>query len=101
MLAGMHKTDPVTQILTDSRAMVAKTGTRVVVLLPVDWMRWTEALQKGGQEIAGRAKQELGATALEVHISGAGTPAAKEGLGAYGWTVKERVVAGLTNPPAD
>jgi hypothetical protein len=101
MLVGMHKAEPVSAILEDSRAMVAKSGTRAAVLLPVDWVRWTEALQKGGQEIAGRAKQELGAGVLEVRVSGTATPAARQGLAEYGWTVKERVVAGLTMPPAD
>lgn len=101
MLAGLHKGQPVTAILTDSRAMVAKTGASAVALLPVDWMRWTEALDKASLEIAGRAKQELGATALELRTSGTTSPAAREGLAAHGWTVKERVIAGLTTPPAD
>lgn len=101
MLAGLHKTEPVTQVLTDSRAMVARSGAKAVVLLPVDWLRWTEALEKGGHDIAGRAKQELGATALEVRLSGTSTKAARDGLAAQGWTVKEKVVAGLTIAPAD
>ena len=101
MLSGMHKSQPVAQILTDSRAMVAKTGTSAVALLPIDWLRWTAALEKGGQEIAGRAKQELGATALEVRLPGGSTKAARDGLAAQGWTVKEKVVAGLTIAPAD
>jgi hypothetical protein len=101
MLAGMHKAEPVSEVLTDSRAMVAKSGTRAVVLLPVDWVRWTEALEKAGHEIAGRAKQELGATALELRVSGSSTKAARDGLAAQGWTVKDKVVAGLTITPAD
>jgi hypothetical protein len=71
------------------------------VLLPVDWVRWTEALEKAGHEIAGRAKQELGATALELRVSGSSTKAARDGLAAQGWTVKDKVVAGLTITPAD
>jgi hypothetical protein len=101
MLAGLHQSEPVTAILEDSRAMVAKTGARATVLLPLDWLRWTEALQKGGAEIADRAKKELGATALEVRVSGTVTPAAREGLGGFGWIVKEKVAAGLSVPPAD
>lgn len=101
MLAGMHLKEPVAAVLEDSRALVAKSGARAVVLLPVDWVRWSEALQKAGGEIAGRAKQELGATALELRVSGTATPAAQQGLAEQGWTVKERVVAGLTTPPAD
>ena len=101
MLAGMNKTEPVSALLTDSRAVVAKTGTRAVALLPVDWVRWKEDLQKVTTEFAARAKGELGATALEIRISGTATAAAKVGLRAEGWTVKEHEVAGLAVAPAD
>lgn len=101
MLAGLHKSEKVSAILKDSRSMIAKTGTRAVALLPLDWVRWTEAVQKAAIEIAGRAKQELGATALEVRLSGTLTPAAREGLKAAGWTtVKEKSDAGLAKPAA-
>ena len=101
LLAGLHKTQPVTAVLEDSRAMIARTGTTAVALLPLDWVRWTERLQKSAIEIASRAKQELGAGTLELRVSGTVTPTAKAGLGASGWTVKERVVAGLAVTPAD
>jgi len=101
LLAGLHKSEPVTAVLNDSRAMIARTGTRAVALLPFDWVRWSEGLKKSAIEIASRAKNELGASALEARISGTATPAAKAGLGATGWVVKERVVAGLIVAPAD
>ena len=101
LLAGLHRSEPVTGILKDSRGMIAKTGTRAVALLPLDWLRWTEALQKAAAEIAGRAKQELGAASLEMRLTGSATPAARKGLEAAGWTVKERMAAGLAVPPAD
>jgi hypothetical protein len=100
MLAGLHKTEPVTAILKDSRAMVAKTGTGAIALLPFDWVRWTENLSKAATEIAGRAKQELHATALEARIAGKATVSTKTGLKAIGWTVKEQVIAGLGVVPA-
>jgi hypothetical protein len=100
MLAGLHKTQPVAAILKDSRAVVAKTATGAIVLLPFDWLRWTESLSKAATEIAGRAKQELGATALEARVAGKATDSAKAGLKAIGWTVKEQVIAGLSVPPA-
>jgi hypothetical protein len=90
-LAGLNKTEPVSSILGDSRAIVAKTGTRAVALLPVDWVRWKEDLQKTTAELAARARRELGATALEMRVTGTVTAAAKAGLRAEGWTVKELV----------
>jgi hypothetical protein len=90
-LVGLNKTEPVSSILTDSRAIVAKTGTRAVMLLPVDWMRWKEELQKVTAELAARARRELGATALEMRITGTVTAAAKAGLRSEGWTVRDRV----------
>jgi hypothetical protein len=101
LLAGLHKSSPVTAILKDSRAIVAKTGTRTVALLPFDRVRWTEGVAKASSEIATRARQELGATSLEARISGTATPAAQAGLRAAGWAVTEGVVAGLSTPPAD
>jgi hypothetical protein len=90
-LVGLNKTEPVSSILTDSRTIVAKTGTRAVALLPVDWVRWKEELQKVTSELAARAKRELGTTALEMRVTGTVTAAAKAGLGAEGWSVRERV----------
>ncbi len=100
MLAGLHKTEPVTAILKDSRAMVARTATGAVALLPFDWLRWTENLSKAATEIAGRAKQELHATTLEARIAGKATVSTKAGLKAVGWTVKEQIIAGLSVVPA-
>ena len=91
-LAGMHKTEPVSALLSDARAIVAKTRTGAVALLPVDWVRWKEDVQKATTDLATRARRELGATALEMRISGTATAAAKAGLRAEGWTVKEHVV---------
>lgn len=95
MLAGLHRDERVTAILTDSRAMIAKTGGRAVALLPFDWVRWSAELKRTAAEIASRTKRDLGARALEVHLSGTATPKAKDGLGRLGWTVKEHVSAGL------
>jgi hypothetical protein len=89
LLAALHKTDPVSAILEDSRAVIARTGPRAVALLPLDWIRWTEGLHTAAVEIAARARTELGATALEARITGTATRAARAGLRAAGWTVKE------------
>jgi hypothetical protein len=102
LLAGLHKTRPVSAILQDSRALVARTrGRRVVALLPFDHLRWTERLAQSAPELATRARKELGARSLEAHVSGSATAAAKAGLAAAGWTVRERVTEGLMTMPAD
>lgn len=102
MLAGLHKARPVSAILEDSRAMIAKTGDgTAIALLPVDYVRWTERLSKTSLELASRARHDLAARTLEVHLPGTATPAAKAGLGAAGWTVKEGVTDGLLFKPAD
>ncbi len=101
MLTGLGNADRVSAILADSRTIVAKTGTQAVALFPFDWLRWTESLKASAVEIGGRARQELGARTLVVRLSGKATPAAKAGLAAAGWTVKDGVVAGLRVPPAE
>jgi len=88
-LVPLHTREPVSAILSDSGALVARTRRGAVALLPFDWVHWTEALQKSSLEIAQRARKELGATRLEAHISGTATPAARAGLGRAGWTVKD------------
>jgi len=101
LLAALHKAQPVASVLEDSRALVAKTGTAAVALLPFDHLRWTERVSKAAAEIAGRARAELGASALEIRLTGSATAAAKQGLAAAGWQVKEGVTSGLAVPPAD
>lgn len=101
LLAGLHKAQPVSTILEDSRGMIAKSGSTAFALLPFDTVRWTERLATAAVEMAARAKQELGATHLEARLVGAASAAAKSGLVAAGWQVKEGVSAGLSVPPAD
>jgi len=92
MLARFHKSAPVAAILPDSRALVAKTKDgRAVVLLPVDWVRWTEAFDKALTEVEKRAKAELGATKLEMRMTGTMSAVAKKEMAARGWTVTENV----------
>jgi hypothetical protein len=93
LLAGLHGTSPVTAVLKDSRAMVARTGTRAVLLLPFDRVRWTERLDTASRDIAERARRELGAAHLEIRISGTATPAARAGVRVAGWSVTEGAFA--------
>jgi hypothetical protein len=92
MLARFHKTAPVAAVLTDSRALVAKTKDgRAVVLLPLDWVQWTAAYDKALTEVEKRARAELGATKLELRMTGTMSAVAKQEMAARGWTVTENV----------
>ena len=92
MLARFHKQAPVAAVLADSRALVAKTKDgRAVVLLPVDWVRWTDAFDKALTEVEKRAKAEMGATKLEMRLTGTMSAVAKKEMAARGWTVTENV----------
>ena len=92
MLERFHKTTPVVALLPDSRALVAKTkDARAVVLLPVDWVSWTEAYEKALTEVAKRAKEELGARKLELRMTGTMSAEAKKETAARGWEVVENV----------
>ena len=63
----------------------------MAVLLPVDWVRWTEAYEKALAEIERRAKAELGATRRELRMTGTMSATAKREMAARGWTVVENV----------
>ena len=92
MLARFHKTAPVVAVLPDSRALVAKTKDgKAVVMLPVDWVSWTEAYEKALSEVEKRAKAELGATKLELRMTGTMSAGAKKEMAARGWSVVENV----------
>jgi hypothetical protein len=92
MLARFHKTAPVVAVLPDSRALVAKTKDgRAVVMLPVDWVRWTEVYEKALSEVEKRAKAELGATKLEMRMTGTMSAVAKKEMATRGWTVVENM----------
>ena len=75
-------------MLTDSRALIAKTGAgTAVALVPLDWAQWTEPFAKATTEAAVRAKKELGATKLELHMTGRASDLAKKEATAIGWTI--------------
>jgi len=94
MLARFQKTDPVTAILTDSRAVVARTKDgRAVVLLPVDWVGWTQPYDKALGEVTQRAKAELKATGLELRTTATLSAVAKQETATRGWKVVDKVPA--------
>ena len=90
MLQTFAQTTPVIAVLPDSRALVAATRDgRAVVLLPVDWIRWTQAYEKAAVEVASRAKAELGATRLELRTSGRMSQIARTNTTALGFKLEE------------
>ncbi len=94
MLQRLHGQAPVTAVLEDSRTLVARTKDgRAVALLPLDWVRWSETSEKWATETAARAKQELGASALELHLTGRASDVARKELAARGWKLVEDVAS--------
>jgi hypothetical protein len=99
MLQRLHVAGPVSAVLTDSRAMVAKTQDgRATLLLPIDWIAWTEASDKALVEIDQRAKKELGASRIEVELTGRTSAEARRQLVARGWKVSEDAPSILPPP---
>lgn len=101
LLSGLDKARPVSLVLDDSRALVAKTERGAVALLPFDHVRWTESLAESSTDLAVRAHREFAVSALELQVTGTVTEAAKEHLAASGWTIVEGVTDGLLYKPAD
>jgi hypothetical protein len=92
MMQRFAATNPVGAVLGDQRALVGKAADgRAVVFLPVDYVRWTQAFEKAAGEVSARAKKELGATKLELRMSGVMSDTAKKEMGGRGWTVVENV----------
>lgn len=92
MLQRLHEKTPVVALLPDSKALVAKTKDgQAIVLLAVDWIPWSAAFQKGALEIRQRAKDELGATKIELRLSGRASDRAKQELKALGYAFTENV----------
>ena len=79
---------PFTRLLSDSSALVAATpGGRAVVLLPLDWVRWTAGSEATVREIDARARKELKATGIDVLLTGKASSRAAKELAARGWSL--------------
>ena len=101
LLQRFHAKTPVAAILPDSRAVVAKTKDgRAVILLAVDYVRWSESFEKSLKEILQRAKAELGASRVEMHMTGRASSGAKRGLKELGVTLVENVPSTFPDPKA-
>jgi len=88
MLQQWHAREPVSGVLTDSRALVAKgPGGGAGALLPLDWVSRTAATHAALRETAGRARQELGATQLQIVLAGRASDRMIRDCAELGWTV--------------
>jgi hypothetical protein len=90
MLQRQHAAAAVAKVLPDSRAMVAATSAGVTsVLLPLDWVRSTSATDKVIRDIDARAKQELGASRVNLVLTGQLSEGARTLVSSLGWSVSE------------
>jgi hypothetical protein len=88
LLQKLQVKTPFTALLTDALATVAVTANgQALVLLPVDWLRWTAANDSSFQELQARARKELKAASLTIILTGRASPAASKVLIGLGWTI--------------
>jgi hypothetical protein len=88
LLQQRHAKTPFTALLTDSLATVAVTADRqAMVLLPLDWLRWTATAESTLRELDARARKELKATKLVIVLTGKTSNQASKELTARGWAV--------------
>ena len=91
MLRAAHAAAPVTAVLDDSQALVARQGARAVVLLPLDYVPANAEARAAIADIDGRARRELGATSVEARLTGRSSDAVRGELKALKWRVIEQV----------
>jgi len=90
MLQRAHAAEPVTAVLDDSQVAVARQGSRALMVLPLDYVRFTSQSQEVLAEINSRVKQELGVTRLEVWLSGQASQRMRAEFTRLSWTLKEK-----------
>ena len=88
LLQQRHAKTPFTGLLTDSLATVAVTADRrAVVLLPIDWLRWTDTAASTLRDIDARSRKELKATGLLIVLTGKASSIAAREIAAQGWVL--------------
>ena len=91
LLQRLHAAEPLTAVMTDSRALVAARGARAIVVLPLDYLRSTAETRQVMTEIDARARAELRATAIEVQTTGRVSDRLRGEMAAMGWTLRDRI----------
>lgn len=91
LLARVHGEAPVSAALTDSDTLVAVRGAVALVLLPADFLRSTGDTRALLTELDRRARAELSASQVELHVTGRVSERLQGELRTLGWRVHERV----------
>jgi hypothetical protein len=84
--------------LGDMPAARTRDGGRLVLLLPVDHVAWTEPVARSAEAITAAARAAAGGAALELWLGGGASPGARAALEAAGWTLRLDNAAGLVGP---
>ena len=58
-----------------------------MVLLPIDWLRWTETAESTLRDIDARTRKELKATGLLIVLTGKASSIAAGRIAAQGWVL--------------
>jgi hypothetical protein len=87
MLERAHAASPVSAVLEDSRALVARQGSTAVALLPLDYVTSTAQTRGVITEISGRVKKEFSATRIEAWLTGQTSARLRTEVTGLGWVV--------------
>lgn len=90
MLQREHAASPISAVLEDSRALVARQGSRAVALLPLDYVTSTAQTREVMAEVSTRVKKEFSASRLEVRLTGQASARFRTDLTGLGWAVSEK-----------
>jgi hypothetical protein len=99
LLQRLHGENPVEAALTGVKTMVVRTRDgRAIVLAPIDWLSWTAEFQKTLSSATERSRRELGASSLEMRLTGKASPEASRQIAALGWKLTESIPP-VVEPP--
>jgi hypothetical protein len=90
MLQRAHAAQAVTAVLDDSQVVVARQGSRALMLLPLDYVRSTAKSQDVLAEVNARVERELRVTRVEVRLTGQASGRMRAEITGLGWTLEEK-----------
>jgi hypothetical protein len=90
MLQRAHLAEPVTAVLDDSQVVVARQGSRALMLLPLDYLRSTARSKDVLAEVNSRVERELGVKQVDVRLSGQASERMRAEIKGLGWTLQEK-----------
>jgi hypothetical protein len=87
---------PLMEFEPDERFPFATTASGdLVVILPVDYLVWTEEMAALASVAAGQHRSTLGPGKKELWLLGGVSPRAKQGIEQLGWTVSDQMAAAI------